>query len=128
MDYQVSTQKPGSGAETKEEDFSSFWSFEIVNKSGEIKWKIDHRKYIGYLHFIGIRRFDIGKDYIFVIIINKVIAEITVQSVQDKIIEYIKSLELLENDSNDEFERKENALTITRVSNVQTITVTELLS
>jgi len=75
------------------EDYTIFWISEIVNKNGDLKWKIDHRKYIGYLRTQGYRRYDINKDHIFVLIKNGIIEEISITQCQDDIIKYINSIE-----------------------------------
>lgn len=72
-------------------DYQVFWFFEIVSK-GDLKWKIDHLKLIGFLRSIGYRRFDIGKDFIFTQIIDRVIDEVTVTQIQDMVMDYIERL------------------------------------
>lgn len=79
-----------SNPEENIETINIFWFAEIVKS--ETKWKIDHLKLIRFIRSKGYRRFDIGKDYIFVQIIDRVIDEITVTNIQDMIIDYINYL------------------------------------
>jgi len=69
-----------------------FWFFKVVNKSGELEWKIDHRKFILHLLKSGFRRFDINDDFIFVKIRHRIIHEVTITSIQDEVIHYIETL------------------------------------
>jgi len=55
------------------ENFDVFWFYEVINKNGDVKWKIDHRKFVGFLFSRGYRRYDIGKDYIFIILNSSII-------------------------------------------------------
>ena len=75
------------------ENFDVFWFFEVINKNGDVKWKIDHRKFVGFLFSRGYRRYDIGKDYIFIIIKDKVIDEVSTVHFQDEVITYIDKLD-----------------------------------
>jgi len=79
-----------SDSKEKIETFNVFWSAEIVKL--EVKWKIDHLKIIKFIRSIGYRRFDMGKDYIFVQIVDRVIDEITVTHIQDMIMSYVNNL------------------------------------
>lgn len=74
------------------ENLTVFWRYEVVNKNQDIKWKIDHLKYIEFLFKKGFRRFDIEQDYIFTYIKNQVIEEIPLTRIQDEVIKYINSL------------------------------------
>ncbi len=74
------------------EDFNTFWYSELANKSGDKRWKIDHRKLIGFIHKNGFRRFDIGTEYIFVRIRNKVIEEVQVTTIQDEVMKYVNDV------------------------------------
>jgi len=74
------------------EDYKKFWYFKIVNKQGDLEWKIDHRKFIEHLVESGFRRFDINDDFIFVKIRQRIIYEVTITRVQDEVIHYIKTL------------------------------------
>ena len=67
-------------AEAKKENIK-FWFFKVVNKSGELEWKIDHRKFILHLLKSGFRRFDINDDFIFVKIRHRIIHEVTITSI-----------------------------------------------
>ena len=78
--------------EKEESNFLFFWYSEIVNKSGDLRWKIDHLKLIAFIRSKGFRRFDIGKDYIFVKIVDKVIEEVTATNMQDMVFSYLESL------------------------------------
>lgn len=78
--------------ESEKEDFQIFWYFELANKKGDLIWKIDHRKLIGFIHWNGFRRFDIGNEYIFILITQRVIEEIQVTRIQDEVMSYINSL------------------------------------
>lgn len=93
---------PNIGTEDQEENNLVFWYSELANKDGDRKWKIDHRKFIGFIFGKGYRRFDIGKDYIFILIQEKVIDEIPVTQIQDEVMHYIRNLdnEFLKNEGN----------------------------
>lgn len=70
-----------------------FWFAEVVNKQGEIKWRIDHHKFIQFLRFFGFRRFDINHEYIFIKIKSRIIEEVSITQIQDEVIEYIKTID-----------------------------------
>lgn len=70
-----------------------FWFSEVVNKQGDIKWRIDHHKFIQFLRFSGFRRFDINHEYIFVKIKSRIIEEVSITQIQDEVIEYIKTID-----------------------------------
>lgn len=84
--------------EKEESDFLFFWYYEVVNKSGDLRWKINHLKLIAFIRSKGFRRFDIGKDYIFVQIVEKVIEEVTTTNMQDMVFSYLESLTFEMND------------------------------
>ena len=77
---------------TQDENFQIFWYSEVTNKNGDLKWKIDHRKLIRFIHEKGFRRFDIGNEYIFILIIDRVIEEIQITRIQDEVMDYINRL------------------------------------
>jgi len=54
--------------------------------------KIDHKKFIEVLYSLGFRRFDIGKDYIFVQLNDQIVSEVTMTKMQDTFINYINDL------------------------------------
>jgi hypothetical protein len=76
--------------ERQNKDINQFWYSIIVNN--EIKWKIDHLKLSNFIRSKGYRRYDIGKDYIFIKIVDRVIDEVTVTHMQDMIMDYIDNL------------------------------------
>lgn len=81
---------------TKMADLSNckkFWFSEVTNKQGDIKWRIDHHKFIQFLRFSGFRRFDINHEYIFVKIKSRIIEEVSITQIQDEVIEYIKTID-----------------------------------
>lgn len=53
---------------------------------------INYTAWIELLYSFGFRRFDIGKNYIFVKIDKKIISEVTITQIQDYFISYLKSL------------------------------------
>lgn len=53
---------------------------------------INYTEWIELLYSFGFRRFDIGKNYIFVKIDKKIIAEVTITQIQDYFIAYLKTL------------------------------------
>lgn len=71
---------------------SDFWFSRVLNKSGEIEWKIDHRKFIEHLLASGFRRFDISDNFIFIKIKDRIIDEVTITRIQDEVIKHIKAL------------------------------------
>lgn len=81
---------PETDLENKD-NYEIFWFSEPSSRGP--KWKVDHRKFIGYLQSQGFRRFDIGKDYIFIGMDEKVIDEVTITYIQDEIIKYINELD-----------------------------------
>ena len=80
--------------ENQNEDYSIFWFSEPSSKGP--KWKIDHLKLTRFIYSRGYRRFDIGKDYLFVLIENMIIEEIPVHLIQDAVISYINSIPRIE--------------------------------
>jgi hypothetical protein len=76
-------------------DCYKFWYSKIVNKQGEIEWKIDHLKFIEFLRFSGFRRYDINENYIFIKIEQRIIEIITVHRIMDEVIIYINSIDEL---------------------------------
>lgn len=76
-------------------DYYKFWYSKIVNKQGEIEWKIDHLKFIEFLRFSGFRRYDINENYIFIKIEQRIIEIITVHRIMDEVIKYINSIDEL---------------------------------
>ncbi len=85
------TEDPNREVESQSSIFE-FWQSERINKQGELKWKIDHLKFIEFLQQSGFKRFDINDDYIFIQIKDQLIDEIPVVKIQDHVIQYIKSL------------------------------------
>lgn len=69
-----------------------FWYSERINKQGQLKWKIDHLRFIYYLRNTGFRRFDINSDYIFIQIIDHIIEEIPIHRIQDEVLGYLNSI------------------------------------
>lgn len=69
-----------------------FWYFEIINKSGDKRWKIDHRKFMQFLYSRGYRRFDLNEDFFFVKIKDRIIEKKTITEIQDFVIKYIYSI------------------------------------
>ena len=68
----------------------------VYNKSNvQTGIKIDHKKFIEVLYSFGFRRFDIGKDYIFVRILDQIVTEVKITEIQDELIRYIKGLPLI---------------------------------
>jgi hypothetical protein len=86
------SESPEVKPEEKSEIFI-FWLSERINKQGELKWKIDHLKFIYFLCNQGFRRFDINDEYIFVKIKDHIIEEVPIHRIQDEVIEYINSIE-----------------------------------
>jgi hypothetical protein len=70
-----------------------FWYFKILNKQGDIEWKIDHLKFIEFLRRYGFRSYDINQDYIFIKIKRRIIEEITVHAITDEVIKFIESID-----------------------------------
>ena len=87
-----------TNALSKEEitdEYFKFWYSKIINKQGEIEWKIDHLKFIEFLRFSGFRRYDINQDFIFIRIRQKIIEEVTVHRIMDEVLKYIESIDEL---------------------------------
>lgn len=77
------------------DEYFKFWYSKIINKQGEIEWKIDHLKFIEFLRFSGFRRYDINQDFIFIRIRQKIIEEVTVHRIMDEVLKYIESIDEL---------------------------------
>lgn len=69
-----------------------FWHSEKINNNGDVKWKINHLKLIEFIRFLGYRRFDIGKEYIFTHVTNRIICQVPATIIQDAVIDYIQNL------------------------------------
>lgn len=76
-------------------EYLKFWYSKIINKQGEVEWKIDHLKFIEFLRLSGFRRYDINQEYIFIRIDQRVIEEITVHGIMDEVLKYIESIDEL---------------------------------
>lgn len=88
-----------------------FWFFKPTSLTkGE--WKIDHLRFVKFLIKNGFRRMDIGKEYIFILILNKIINEVTITEIQDFVIFWIESADKkyfkIDEEENDEEEIDEN--------------------
>jgi len=69
-----------------------FWVYKITSKSSG-EWKIEHRKFIEHLRYMGFRRYDIGVNYIFIRIKDHILNEVQIHIIQDILIEYISKLD-----------------------------------
>lgn len=79
-------------SDKRECEVKKFWYSE-TDKDGKVKnWKIDHKKYVELVNFLGYRRFDQGNDFFFVRIKNKVIEEVTKHKIKDDVLDYIRKL------------------------------------
>jgi hypothetical protein len=89
------TIQTGIASPQTEEDRKSifeFWFSERINRQGELKWRINHLKFIYYLRHTGFRRFDINDDYIFIQIKDHIIEEIPIHRIQDDLFRYLNSI------------------------------------
>ena len=68
-----------------------FWVYKYTSKSSG-EWKIEHRKFIEHLRYMGFRRYDIDPGYIFIRIKDRVISEVQVHNIQDEMLAYIETL------------------------------------
>lgn len=74
------------------EDFIKFFT-PSFDKDGELKdIRIEYTKWIEVLYRLGIRRFDIDKNFIFVRINNQIVEEVSVTHIQDIFINYLEKL------------------------------------
>ncbi|MEI6765625.1 MAG: BT4734/BF3469 family protein [Bacteroidota bacterium] len=63
------------------------------DKDGNLKdLKIDYTKWIEVLYGLGFRRFDIGKNFVFVRVVDQIIEEVSVTHIQDAFIHFLESL------------------------------------
>jgi hypothetical protein len=80
---------PATNSQKKE----TIFYYPVLDKDGEIKdVKIDYTKWIDLLYNLGIRRFDIEKDFTFVKITDQVITEVSVTLIQDDFVKYLEGL------------------------------------
>lgn len=82
-------QKTSSGSLDKP---VKFWVYKITSKSSG-EWKIEHRKFIEHLRYMGFRRFDIGANYIFIRIKDHILNEVQIHIIQDAMMKYIDKLD-----------------------------------
>lgn len=78
--------------EIKKQVSKKFWYAELDKEGNYKSCKIDHKKYIEFIHSLGYRRFDQGNDFFFVRIKNKVIEEVKKHRIKDEVIHYIEKL------------------------------------
>ncbi|MBW8334855.1 MAG: hypothetical protein K0M40_22755 [Prolixibacteraceae bacterium] len=90
---QQSTSIEGETITENNRRFFTFWYSKVVNKQGDIEWKINHREFIEFLRYIGFRRYDINQQYIFVKIKKRIIEEATVHGIADDVMRYIDSID-----------------------------------
>lgn len=86
----MNVMTPDVSLKEENENINIFWFAEVVRDS--TKWKIDHLKFTKFLYQNGFRRYDMGKNYIFIQLEDNVIEELPVQSIQDFLIDYIEKL------------------------------------